>query len=240
LRAGAGLVTLAPDAEALAAHAGRPPDALMVRAASTRLDLERVLADPRRNVLVAGPALGLGRAARGKVEAVLAAGAAAVLDADALTLLDGRLPLLRRSAARKVIVLTPHEGEFSRVFSDKAEISETESKLERARTGARLSGCVVVLKGADTVIAGPDGRAAINENAPPWLATAGAGDVLAGLIGGLVAQGMPAFEAAAAGVWLHGEAANRAGRGLIADDLVEALPAALAQVTSNQVAIPAA
>jgi hydroxyethylthiazole kinase-like uncharacterized protein yjeF len=149
-----------------------------------------------------------------------------VLDADALTsFAEHPEQLISLLAARKAAsVLTPHEGEFTRVFGSLAEIPKAQSKAERARKAARRAGAVCVLKGADTVVASPDGRCSLLDHAPAWLATAGAGDVLTGIVTGLLAQGMPAFEAGCAAVWLHARAAAVHGPGLIAEDLPEALP----------------
>jgi NAD(P)H-hydrate epimerase len=219
-RAGAGLVTIAATEAAFPIYAASLTGIIVAPAAGPE-EFAALLADKRRNAALIGPGAGTGVETRDKALAILHAGKHAVLDADALTVFADR-PAELFGAIAAPCVLTPHEGEFARLF----DVSG--GKLERARRAAKASGAVIVLKGADTVIAAPDGRAAINENAPPELATAGSGDVLSGIVLGLLAQGMPAFAAASAAVWLHGDAARRFGAGLVAEDLIETLPAALA------------
>jgi ADP-dependent NAD(P)H-hydrate dehydratase / NAD(P)H-hydrate epimerase len=227
LRAGAGLVTVASPRDALAINAAALT-AVMVRAIDTSAEFADLMADRRLNACVIGPGAGVGQQTRDFVLAALSARPALVLDADALTSFAGapdRLFEAIKTIDFPQVVLTPHEGEFSRLFSDMSNKNPLHSKLERVRIAAERSGAVVLLKGPDTVVASPDGRAAIASNAPPWLATAGSGDVLSGMIGGVLAQGVPAYEAACIGVWMHGEAGSEAGPGLIAEDLPEVLPA---------------
>ncbi|MFG1479155.1 NAD(P)H-hydrate dehydratase [Xanthobacter sp. V4C-4] len=222
LRAGAGLVTVACPEDALPLHAGSYA-AIMARPLECPQDLAALLADSRLDTVLLGPGLGVGAVARDLV-AIAAPGRRLVLDADALTSHAGAAWAVGDLARRaRALVITPHDGEFARLFEGVPQVLEASGKLARARAAAAAVGAVVVLKGPDTVVAAPDGRAAIAENAPAYLATAGAGDVLAGFILGLLAQGMPAYEAAAAAVWAHGEAARAAGPGLVADDLPEAL-----------------
>ncbi len=218
LRAGAGAVTLAGDPAALQIQAAHVT-AIMLSPAPDAASLAGWIAERRPAAAVIGPGGGLDGLARARLEAAIAAKLPLVIDADGLTLLADRLDLVKGRAA--ATVLTPHAGEFARLFSELA--ANGDSKVELARAAARRSGCVVAFKGIDTVIAAPDGRAAINANGGPELATAGSGDVLAGLIGSHLAQGMPAFEAAAAAVWLHAETGRALGPGLIADELAGAV-----------------
>lgn len=227
LRGGAGLVTIASPPKAAAVYRAGVAS-VIVREVADDGDFEGLVADPRVSALLIGPGNGVNAGTRSRVLAALATGKKCVLDADALSVFAGSAGDLF-GAIRSDCVLTPHEGEFRRLFDSESETDGglSRGKLARARGAAAASGAVVLLKGADTVIVDKSGLALINDNAPPSLATAGAGDVLAGLITGLIAQGMPAFDSAGAGTWLHGEAANIFGLGLIADDLVDCLPSAL-------------
>lgn len=224
LRAGAGIVTVATPLDAVATVAAWRA-ALVVRPVADMAALAELLGEPRLRAAVLGPGLGLGDDVWAAIRAALEGNMALVLDADAITQASRRpdeaFALIKARDAG--VVLTPHEGEFPRLFPD-----IDGSKLDRARAAAERSGAIVLLKGPDTVIAHPDGRAAINENGTAALATAGSGDVLAGIIGGLLAAGRPAFEAAALAVWMHGEAGRIAGPGSLADEIAFALRGVLA------------
>jgi ADP-dependent NAD(P)H-hydrate dehydratase / NAD(P)H-hydrate epimerase len=263
LRAGAGLVTVATPGAALSIHAAALT-AIMTRVCDNADGLASLLADRRKNTLVMGPGLGVGEKTRALVRAALnvdresgAPPRAVVLDADALTSFEdeafGLAQMIRRRG--RGVVLTPHDGEFARLFGRAGQNDRSqwlgldmleqvllshldglhsESKLDRARAAAGLSGAVVVLKGPDTVVADLDGLATIAEDLPPWLATAGSGDVLAGIVGGLLAQSAPPFEAASAAVWLHGAAARHFGPGLVAEDIPENLPPVLGPLFAGE------
>lgn len=230
LRVGAGLVTVASPRAAMAANEAHLT-AIMLAEADDALALGRLLSDRRKNAVCIGPAAGVGPETRAKVRAALASGAAVVLDADALTSFASAPDELFEAIAEvpgRSVVLTPHEGEFSRLFNNLT--TKADSKYERAVAAARRSGAVILLKGADSVAAGPDGRAIVNTNAPPSLATAGSGDVLAGLVSGLLAQGMEGLGAAAAAMWLHGAAARKFGTaGLTAEDLPDLISCGIPQ-----------
>ena len=222
MRAGAGLTTVAVPMAAFAIYA-TALESIMVHPLASDGALPKLIDTRSFSAFVIGPGHGVGEATRRRVTALLTTRKPIVLDADALTSFaensPGLLPALHSDC-----VLTPHEGEFARLFACDG------TKTDRAMKAAVLSGAIVVLKGRETCIAAPDGRRIINRYAPPTLATAGSGDVLAGIIAGLLAQGMPAFFAAAAGVWIHGAAAAMFGRGLIADDLPDLLPKVLKQL----------
>ncbi|MBE0531494.1 MAG: NAD(P)H-hydrate dehydratase [Rhodospirillales bacterium] len=218
-RIGAGLVTIATSPESFPIYAADLPGTL-VKPLAGRGGFREFLTDPRRNAVLVGPGAGVNEITHRRALAALAAGKATVLDADALTVF-AKKPATLFEVIDAPCVLTPHEGEFARLFKLDGD------RLTRARAAARQSGAVVVLKGSDTVIAAPDGRAAIDAAAPPELATGGSGDVLAGFILGLLAQGMDAFGAACAATWIHGSAATDFGPGLIAEDLPDRVPGVL-------------
>jgi NAD(P)H-hydrate epimerase len=221
-RIGAGLTTIAVPEIAFSIYAAALTS-IMVRPLKQSGDLAQLLSDPRFTAFLIGPGAGVTDATRETVLEILSAARPVLLDADAISVFASKTAELAR-AIRGPCVMTPHGGEFARLFDLPGD------KLSSARSAARQSGAVIVLKGADTVVAAPDGRAVVNTNAPASLATAGSGDVLGGLILGLLAQGMDAFLAAAAGVWVHGAAAAAFGPGLLAEDLPDLVPAVLRQL----------
>lgn len=222
-RMGAGLITLAAPKEAWEVYA-RALESVMVRRWESMEMARELLADKKINALLLGPGLGRQEDKKELVLAALATRKPCVLDADALMLFAQESSILFASLHENC-VLTPHQGEFSRLFG--ALCAENDDKITNTRGVSGRIGCVLLHKGADTVISDPSGKTVINTNAPPWLATAGAGDVLAGMIAGLMAAGMPVFEAACCACFYHAAAARRFGEGLIAEDLVETIPALL-------------
>ncbi|GER01395.1 bifunctional NAD(P)H-hydrate repair enzyme [Iodidimonas gelatinilytica] len=223
LRMGAGVVTLASPSDGYAIQAGAL-DEVMVAPYDNDSELGALMADRRRTVLAVGPGAGVGEALRRQVHLALAQKKPVVLDADALTSFEGQADALF-AAIQSDVVMTPHGGEFQRVFgTQETAPDQTDGKLAITRAAAYRAGAILVHKGPDTVIAAPDGCAVIETAAPPDLATAGSGDVLAGCVAGLLAQGMPAMAAACCAVWSHGAAARNSGRGLVAGDLIAALP----------------
>jgi NAD(P)H-hydrate epimerase len=225
-RAGAGLTTIAVAEMALPIYA-TALTSIMVYPIAVPDDFDRLLADRRISAFLIGPGAGVGEETRSRALAMLGTGRVTLLDADAITSFQDD-PRALDQAIVGACVMTPHEGEFKRVFDASGD------KLLRTRTAARRSGAIIVLKGTDTVIAAPDGRAIINTNAPPTLATAGSGDVLSGIVLGLLAQGMEPFIAAAAAVWLHGAAAAAFGPGLMAEDLPDLLPSVLRRLYDSK------
>jgi hydroxyethylthiazole kinase-like uncharacterized protein yjeF len=228
-RVGAGLVTIATPRVAMAVYQAAEPGNLIAEVDDGEA-FARLLADERRNAILVGPGSGVDERTRASAAVALRTGRAVVLDADAITAFAGN-PTGLFELIRGPVLLTPHEGEFRRLFPD---LSSVTGKVERTRQAARRSGATILLKGPDTVVAAPDGRAIINVHAPATLATAGSGDVLAGMAGGLMAQGLSPLAAGAAAAWLHGDCAFRFERpGLIAEDLIGRIPEALAAVISG-------
>ena len=222
LRVGAGLVTLAAPSETYPVQASALMD-VMVRRFDSAFGFIGIVNDPRIKAVLVGPGAGRGEKTVELVRQVGVKNKLLVLDADALASLVGRVDIIHDLKSPE-IVLTPHEGEFAKLFP---KIDFGGDRLAAVREAAKTTNAVVVLKGVSTVVAAPDGRTSIATNAPSWLSVGGTGDVLSGIICGLMTQGMPAFEAASAGVWLHGEAGMAAGRGLIASDLLDVIPKVL-------------
>ncbi len=223
LRIGAGLVSIACDPASLIVYA-TALEAVMTKVIRDEAAFSDLIADPRVKGVLIGPAAGVNDRTKTLVLAALKRERPCVLDADALTVFQDN-PAELFDAIRSPVLLTPHQGEFARLFGG------VEDRTAGALRAAKTSGAVVLLKGSDTVIAAPDGRLVVNRAAPPWLATAGSGDVLAGIAAGLIAQGMDAFGAACAAAWLHAEAARRFGPGLIAEDIEKELPAVLSRLS---------
>jgi hydroxyethylthiazole kinase-like uncharacterized protein yjeF len=230
-RAGAGFVTMAVAKEAATVYR-LSQLGLVVKPVRDTATFSEVIEDERVGAILIGPGHGVTVATRERALAALRTGKAVVLDADALTVFDDENRALLWQAIDGNCLMTPHEGEFRSLFDDISR--EGGDKLSRARAAARESGAVILLKGPDTIIASPDGRVTINDNAPPDLATAGAGDVLAGIAAALAAQGVALFEAAQIAAWLHGAAAAEHGPGLIAEDLPEMLPKVLIKLKNAQ------
>ncbi len=239
LRIGAGLVTLACPLRALP-EAAAQVTAVMLRGLDGPSGLGEILEDTRLNAVCLGPGLGLNQVTAELVRVVLETRRACVLDADALSRFQ-RMPESLFGMLHEACVLTPHGGEFARLFPDiaekldaPAETGPAYSKIDATREAAARAGCVVLFKGPDTVVADPEGRCSVNtaayDRAVPWLATAGAGDVLAGFITGLLARGFSPMRAAETAAWLHVECARSFGPGLIAEDLPEELPKVLASL----------
>ncbi|MES0183752.1 bifunctional ADP-dependent NAD(P)H-hydrate dehydratase/NAD(P)H-hydrate epimerase [Mesorhizobium sp. C386A] len=244
-RSGAGAVTMLSPANAMQVNATHLT-AIMLRKADAIEDVQDFLGDRRSSSFVLGPGFGVGDKARDFALAVLGRARqeggveGLVLDADGITSFRNAVSTLFEAAGRPdapALVMTPHEGEFGRLFPDIAD-DKSLSKLAKARAAAERANAIMVYKGADTVIAAPDGRAVINANGAPWLATAGSGDVLAGIVAALLAQGMQAFEAACAAVWIHAEAGSRFGPGLIAEDLPLALVPVLRELVEARQKVP--
>jgi NAD(P)H-hydrate epimerase len=248
-RVGAGLISLAVPPSAMPVYGATVLASQMVRPLADGQALAELLVDRRITAVLLGPGAGVTDQTKSYALQLLASAAppkpndqqpnqdapkrAVVLDADALTVFAGDTPLLEQATAatRGACVLTPHEGEFARLYD--LPLVTADQRISSARTAAARCGAVLVLKGQHSVVAAPDGRVLVNRNAPPTLATAGAGDVLAGIILGLLAQGMEPFAAAAAAIWLHGAAATAFGVGLIADDLPDQLPAVMAELLAG-------
>ena len=227
LRGGAGLVTIAAPSEAWPIYAASELE-VMVRSISGPTGLADLLQDPRYSTVILGPGLGVNEETQDFVKIAARSKRNLVLDADALTAFaEHPKDLFDILEQTPQVILTPHAGEFRRLFPDAEG-----SKLNQAKMAAFRAHANLILKGPDTVIAAPDGKAAINTNGPAWLATAGSGDVLAGIVGGLMSEGTLAFDAAAAGVWLHGASAARLGRGMIASDIINVLPQAFTDAAS--------